>query len=745
MFFVGRLRGAKRTRWKFLALVAAAALVAFGCASDEAARRRGSVGAGKAARWSVPSGPPFSGKCRAVAVADFNGDSLPDLVTSRVAAPRSKVEFWYGDGRGNWIPGVPLLLNGDVRSISTGDLDRDGWIDVALAVHGGGSGIKILMNRGDGSWKSGKPPISVNSFQTVMFSDINQDGNLDVAAARTDSDEEGGVLVFLGDGKGGWIREVGPSNAHLFNDLAIADVNRDGREDIVASGWGPYAALRIWMGTGTGRWAAAQDPPRNNFWGLDVADINQDGNPDVVVCVARKGIHVYLGDGRGGLKEASPVVREGDFWDVLLVDLDNNGLKDIVASSFSNQGLRVWYNRGGLNWRPEKECLPFEDTYYGIAAADLDVDGRLDILACSSSEGLHVFLQGKDRPAPFVPEELERIRGSISAARDQEEEIKKLSDPLKNKVFTSEMGFEEYRVGPGDQVKIIIWQGVKEKDFDVVVRADGKISFFYLDELDVDGLTPTMIDQLITRKLKEYIMLPRVEVVVTKYLSKSAAIFGEVKSTAGRGTTGPGSYPLTGKIRLLEFITHHGGPTAQADLSNVEVIRTGARYKINLHRTLFRGDMSQNVVLDAGDVIHLPKITEKGNRVYVFGEVKKPGVFNYQDRISLLEVISKAGGLTMYAVSEDTKVIRGDPTRPEVLSSDLIKLIRQGNLSQNINLANNDIVYVPRDKIGDVAKFLTKLAPILQFVLYPAAVRDAYIEEERELQFSIGGGVAPAP
>lgn len=130
-------------------------------------------------------------------------------------------------------------------------------------------------------------------------------------------------------------------------------------------------------------------------------------------------------------------------------------------------------------------------------------------------------------------------------------------------------------------------------------------------------------------------------------------------------------------------------------------------------------------------------ISKEANRVYVFGEVNQPGVHPFSgSEISLLDVVA-AAGIKAFAKESSTKIVRGDPLKPEVISVDLEKLMQEGDLTQNVALANGDLVFVPRSFIGDVNAFLVQIDPILRLIYTPARIlrapaetRDALIESE---------------
>jgi polysaccharide export outer membrane protein len=103
-------------------------------------------------------------------------------------------------------------------------------------------------------------------------------------------------------------------------------------------------------------------------------------------------------------------------------------------------------------------------------------------------------------------------------------------------------------------------------------------------------------------------------------------------------------------------------------------------------------------------------------KVIVLGEVNAPGVFVLDTDTSFAEAVSKAGGPNRDA-NLDTVVLmrknRKEPDKPFVATIPLKKLLREGDLSQNVVLRNGDIVYVPPKRIADVSRFAAYISQIL--------------------------------
>jgi len=336
---------------------------------------------------------------------------------------------------------------------------------------------------------------------------------------------------------------------------------------------------------------------------------------------------------------------------------------------------------------------------------------------------------------------------NVKQKKEMEKEIARMSRVTENSVFTEKRGVPEYRIGPGDVLIITFWDVANSVPYSTVVRPDGKISYSYMEDITVVGLTSYEVDEILTKALKEYIRIPRIDVVVKEYRSKTALLFGQINrldtSISGIGT-GPGKYPLMGKTRILDFIVMAGGPItgaefANADLRRVEVVRKGKSYTVNLYKAMFQGDVGQNIVIDDGDIVTVPELPTYGERVYVFGEVNAQGIYRLKDAYDLLAAVSKAGGTTRVAVDSDIKIIRGyekDRNKPIILAANLDEILKKGDLAQNISLQDGDVVYVPRTAIGDINEFIANTVPLLDYMLYPDKYRDAYFNENSHLRFN---------
>ncbi len=342
----------------------------------------------------------------------------------------------------------------------------------------------------------------------------------------------------------------------------------------------------------------------------------------------------------------------------------------------------------------------------------------------------------------------------IEAAEKQQQEltqaIQQMGQVAENAVFTEKAGFPEYKVGPLDVLSITYWtpsreEGFKQNVYTTTVRPDGRISFIFGDDITAGGQTTREIDDILTELARKYMRDPRIEVIVKEFKSKSALLSGQINvNTLMQGQNGPGKYPLFGKTRVLDLISTAGGIISgkvdgNGDLRRVELVRKGKRYTLNLYNAMFRGDLSENVVLDDGDVVTVPELPIYAERVYIFGQVNQQGVRRLREAHDLLNAIAISGGTTPTAVKTDVKIIREYVERkgqPVILSANLDEILYQGDLSQNIGLKDGDVIYVPRRVIGDINEFIANITPSLDFLLTrPAQFRTNYMLDQNALRW----------
>ncbi len=118
--------------------------------------------------------------------------------------------------------------------------------------------------------------------------------------------------------------------------------------------------------------------------------------------------------------------------------------------------------------------------------------------------------------------------------------------------------------------------------------------------------------------------------------------------------------------------------------------------------------------------IALKKKLLKVKRVFVFGDVKKPGMVPMARNMTVLQALAAADNFQEAALLEEIRVVRGgDFTKPTIVTADLARLFTYGDLSRNIPLEENDVIFVPREHLGDAKEAALKIMPILQVAIMP--------------------------
>ncbi|PIP12368.1 MAG: hypothetical protein COX49_06020, partial [bacterium (Candidatus Stahlbacteria) CG23_combo_of_CG06-09_8_20_14_all_40_9] len=200
--------------------------------------------------------------------------------------------------------------------------------------------------------------------------------------------------------------------------------------------------------------------------------------------------------------------------------------------------------------------------------------------------------------------------------------------------------------------------------------------------------------------------------------SKKVMITGAVQTL--RAGTRAGIYYLSGKTTLFELLVMAGGHSPDANLKDICIQRKdGTVLNINIFEFLSEGKIENDPEIMVGDRVYVPSTKDIGDMIFVFGEVKNPGAYPFSQGLTAVQAVGLAGGYTDLAVLEDTRIIRGRLDNPAILPANVESVIKRGEMGKNVTLAKNDIIYIPRSRIGDWNAFLSKLRPTLDFIILP--------------------------
>ncbi len=256
----------------------------------------------------------------------------------------------------------------------------------------------------------------------------------------------------------------------------------------------------------------------------------------------------------------------------------------------------------------------------------------------------------------------------------------------------------DYVIGEGDGLDVAVW-GVKELTFSVKVRPDGKITVPGLGDVSASGQTPTELQKTLTEKLKDLVKNPIVTVTVREITNSKVYIFGSGINS--------GVYDLNRRTSLLQLLCAIGSqasedgksaagavgaPSKAADYKRAYVLRNGKKIKENFYRLFVDGDTSEDVIIQSNDAIFVPQLLDRN--IYVLGAVATPRAIEYREGIKVMEAILESGGFTKFADQNGVLIRRKEGTQDQAVEVKAKKLIKDGDLSQNVPLKPGDYVVV---------------------------------------------------
>lgn len=353
-----------------------------------------------------------------VTVADVNGDGFSDLLVANTYFSNT-VGVLQGKGDGTFWGVVKYASGGGYpSSIVAIDLNNDGKLDLVVLNQGqcyacAGDGlVAVLLGKGKGQFR---PAVTYDSGGQggvgpapggLAVADVNGDGKLDIVVMNCASRDSSGcgngdgvIGVLLGNGDGTFkpVVTYNSGSSPGGGSLAVADVNGDKKPDILVTNGCtfdncPPAQIGVLLGNGDGTfkrsvhyaakgWSAGQ---------IAVADLNGDGKPDVVLgacgainCFNADGVvTVLLGKGDGTFQAPVGFDSGGARADgVAIADIDGDGKLDVVVANTISESVGVLLGNGDGSFRAPMvfpSGSPIFD--YSVAIADVDGDGKPDVM-----------------------------------------------------------------------------------------------------------------------------------------------------------------------------------------------------------------------------------------------------------------------------------------------------------------------------------------------------------------------------
>lgn len=238
----------------------------------------------------------------------------------------------------------------------------------------------------------------------------------------------------------------------------------------------------------------------------------------------------------------------------------------------------------------------------------------------------------------------------------------------------------DYTLGPGDNLIINVW-GRVDLELNLTVDREGKVFIPKVGELMAVGNTLEQFKQNLEHKLSAVYSDYHFSVALGKLRQIRIFVFGEVNR--------PGGYSVSSLATLLHALYIANGITYNGSLRDIRLIRNTRVFRhYDLYDLLLKGDTRGDLKLLSGDVVYVPVA---GPLVSIYGEVKRPAIYELTGDERVTDLIKLAGGNNPTAFLESISLDRVGPSDSRILK-DL-------NIADTTNLADSDILLKDGDKI----------------------------------------------
>ena len=236
---------------------------------------------------------------------------------------------------------------------------------------------------------------------------------------------------------------------------------------------------------------------------------------------------------------------------------------------------------------------------------------------------------------------------------------------------------DSYIIGPGDEFQINFY-GKESDSFEVEVDREGRLTIPKLSPVNVAGLKFSEVKALVKAKIEQEIIGVQAFVSMGRLRSMRILVLGEAYK--------PGAYSVSSLASVTHALFVSGGITEIGSLRNIQVKRAGKVVAaLDLYDLLTKGDSSNDIVLQSGDVVFIPSV---GKQVTVSGLVKRPAIFELKQNETAQDLIRLASGFKAEAFPQKTVIER--------YAGNSFKTVLTRDFSQQ------EISYQPHD--GDVIK-----------------------------------------
>ena len=323
---------------------------------------------------------PVDGIPSALVIGDFNNDSLSDLVVFTSNTNLINTFLSYGNGS---FRQITQLVSPNLDVVATVDFNHDHRLDIVVTHHWSREYLAVLFGDGEGSFVNETSLVTDSVGWPISVNDMNNDGHLDIIM----SSYEGILDIHLGDGNGTFVRTTRYVISCSPQYISVGDMNNDKQLDIVVVSY-DNRSINVLLGYGDGSFTRPATYPTGRFPTMSIfADLNNDTQMDIVVANSGEpSISLLLGNFNRVFNYQMTLITgaESHPQSFATGDFNNDTHRDIAVANLGTNNVGIFLGHGNGSFSTQT-IYPTISSPSVIAVADLNNDTHLDLVVLSSN------------------------------------------------------------------------------------------------------------------------------------------------------------------------------------------------------------------------------------------------------------------------------------------------------------------------------------------------------------------------